>query len=62
MQAAKPAAWPAYADAPLGMDVVVRWHREWNAQTLDVMPQPHKAPLVLRKDSPNATEKRNYHR
>ena len=40
LQVVKPAARPAPEDASLGLDVVVRWHREWDAQTLDILPQP----------------------
>ncbi|KAK9833256.1 hypothetical protein WJX81_000360 [Elliptochloris bilobata] len=36
----KPAARAVPADAALGLDVVVRWHHEWDVQTLDVLPQP----------------------
>ena len=40
LQVVKPAERPAPVDLSLGLDVVVRWHREWDAQTLDVLPQP----------------------
>ncbi len=40
MQVVKPAARPAVTEPPLGLDVVVRWHREWDAQTLDILPPP----------------------
>lgn len=42
LQVVKPAARPAPVDASLGLDVVVRWHREWDAQALDVLPQPRE--------------------
>lgn len=42
LQVVKPAVRPVPVDASLGLDVVVRWHREWDAQALNVPPQPRE--------------------
>ncbi len=37
-----PAARPAPTAPPLGLNVVVRWHREWDATVLDALPAPRE--------------------
>ena len=56
MQVVKPGARPVVTEPPLGLDVVVRWHRDWDAQALDILPLPRTrgvqsslTPLMLQK-------------